>query len=110
MSVQYVSMMVSSGVLLYVILSVFCSRRVRSHEAYHGWYIFLTVAVMDVPSRTINFTLSVFTTQSFYSPQIDHTYYHLENYCYDYSSSVIFLFLDWVYLRGVFRQDKKKEA
>jgi len=36
MSVQYVGMMVSSGVLLYVIVSVFCSRLVRSHEAYHG--------------------------------------------------------------------------
>jgi hypothetical protein len=107
-SVQYVGMMVSSGVLLYVIVLVFCSNPVRSYEAYHGWYIFLIVAVIDVPSRTIDFTVSGFTTQLLYCPQVDHTYYHLENYCCDCSSSVIFLFPDWVYHRGVFRQDKKK--
>jgi hypothetical protein len=33
MSVQYVSMMVSSGVLLFVIVSVFCFNLVRSYEA-----------------------------------------------------------------------------
>lgn len=110
MSVQYVGIMVSSGVPLYVIVSVFCSNLVRSYEAYHGWYtlIFLIVALIDIPSRNINFTLSGFTTQLLYCPQIDHTYYHLENYCCDYSSSVIFLFPDWLYHRGVVRQDKKE--
>jgi hypothetical protein len=106
MSVQYVGVMVSSGVLLYVIVSVFTSNPVRSYEAYHRRCIFLVVAVIDVPS--INFTLSGFTARLLYCSQIDRTYYHLENYCCDYSSSIIFLFLDWVYHRGVFRQDKKK--
>jgi len=72
MSVQYVGMIVSSGVLLYVIVSVFSSNLVRSYEAYHGWYIFLNIAVIDVPS--INFTLSGFTARLLYCPQIDNTY------------------------------------
>jgi len=88
MSVQYVGVMVSSGVLLYVIVSVFTSNPVRSYEAYHRRYIFLVVAVIDVPS--INFTLSGFTARLLYCSQIDRTYYHLENYCCYYSSCVIF--------------------
>jgi hypothetical protein len=71
--VKYVGMMlVTSGAVLFVIVSVFCTSLLRRYQACNKWYFFYIIAVTDAPSRIIKFTITGFTTQSLCYPQIIH--------------------------------------
>jgi hypothetical protein len=63
-------MLVTLGAVLFVIVSVFCSRLLRRYQSCNRWNIVYIIAVTDVPSRIIKLTLTGFSTQPLYYPQI----------------------------------------
>jgi hypothetical protein len=62
-------MMIRLGVVLCVVVPLLFA---TVYLGCYGWYIFLIVAVTHVLSRIITFTLTGFTAQSLYYPQIIH--------------------------------------
>jgi len=70
-------------------------------------YIFHTVAVTDVLSRTIRFTLTGFTTQS--HPQFIHTTTAKIIVALTHLHVTFFLVLSWVCQGGICEQNKTKQ-
>jgi hypothetical protein len=70
-------------------------------------YVLQIVAVRDVASKNAKFTVTGFTAVT--TLPTDLTYYCRYNYWYDnHLRDRVFLFLHWLLLRGIYRQNKKK--
>jgi len=59
------------GVILFVVISVFCSSLVHRHQAWHGWEIFHVATITAFLSQSIKFTVADrLATQSCCNSQI----------------------------------------
>jgi len=87
-------------------ISVFCSTLVCRYQACHKRRFF-TVTVTDILSRTIRFTLTGFTTQSLYYPQIIHITASKIIMAIIHLHVSFFLILSWVCQGDICKQNRK---